>query len=159
MREDEIIAWRKEEEEILISNEWNLIGGVWQFNEEHIVSTYLSSLMGIYDASNPQEEETESHVYGVHSAEMKDSGSLYLVHSIDCTKIDRDSYFDIIKNKARRREAKEQTNQTITLPKGLSESKERNSIVKCFAITVLEEFVATYILMWQRSCSSQPAPS
>ena len=53
---------------------------------------------------------------------MKDSGSLHLVPLIDCTKVDGDSDFDIIKNKARRREAKEQTDPTRTLPKGLSES-------------------------------------
>ena len=40
---------------------------------------------------------------------MKDSGSPHLVPLIYCTKVDEDSYFDIIKNKARRREAKEQT--------------------------------------------------
>ena len=40
---------------------------------------------------------------------MKDSGSSHLVPLIDCTKVDKDSDFDIIKNKARRREAKEQT--------------------------------------------------
>ena len=71
--------------------------------------TYVTSLKGIYDASIPQEEETESHVDGVHSAEMKDSGSPHLVPLIDFTKVDEDSYFDIIKNKAKRRESKEQT--------------------------------------------------
>ena len=40
---------------------------------------------------------------------MKDSGSLHLVPLIDCTKVDEYSDFGIIKNKARRREAKEQT--------------------------------------------------
>ena len=39
---------------------------------------------------------------------------------IDCTKVDVDSDFDIIKDKARRREAKEQTHPTRTLLKGLS---------------------------------------
>ena len=73
------------------------------------MTTDVTSLKGIYDASIPQEEETESHVDGVHSAEMKYSGSLHLVPLIDCTKVDEDSYFDIINNKARRREAKEQT--------------------------------------------------
>ena len=40
---------------------------------------------------------------------MKDSGSLHLVPLIDCKKVEKDSYFDIITNKARRREAKYQT--------------------------------------------------
>ena len=40
---------------------------------------------------------------------MKDSGYSHLVPLIDCTKLDGDSDSDIIKNKARRREAKEQT--------------------------------------------------
>ena len=40
---------------------------------------------------------------------MKDSGSSHLVVLIDCTKVDENSGFDIIKNKARRREAKEHT--------------------------------------------------
>ena len=40
---------------------------------------------------------------------MKDSGSPHPVPLIDCTKVDEDSYFDIIKNKARRRESKEHT--------------------------------------------------
>ena len=40
---------------------------------------------------------------------MKDSGSPHLVPLIDCKKLDEDSYFDIIKNKSRRLEAKEQT--------------------------------------------------
>ena len=57
------------------SNECNLIGGIWQFNENNIVSTDVSSLKGIYDASIPQEEETESHVDVAHSAEMKYSNS------------------------------------------------------------------------------------
>ena len=58
MSEDEIIAWGKEEEAILRSNEWNLIGGIRKFNEDNRVSTDVSSLKGIYDASIPQEEET-----------------------------------------------------------------------------------------------------
>ena len=53
---------------------------------------------------------------------MKDSGSLHLVPLIDCAKVDGDSDFDIMKNKSRRREAKEQTDPTRTLPKGLYES-------------------------------------
>ena len=56
MIEDDIIAWGKEEEAMLISNEWKLIGGVQQFNEENRVSTDITSLKGIYDASIPQEE-------------------------------------------------------------------------------------------------------
>ena len=40
---------------------------------------------------------------------MKDSGSSYLVTLIYCTKVDENSDFYIIKNKSRRREAKEQT--------------------------------------------------
>ena len=40
---------------------------------------------------------------------MKDSGSSHLVPLIDCTKVDGDSYFYIIKNKAMRIEAKKQT--------------------------------------------------
>ena len=40
---------------------------------------------------------------------MKDSLSSHLVPLIYCTKVDGDSDFDIINNKARRREAKEQT--------------------------------------------------
>ena len=51
MREDEIIAWGKEGEAIMRSNECNLIGEIWQFNEDNRVSTYVSYLMGIYDAS------------------------------------------------------------------------------------------------------------
>ena len=107
MSEDEITAWIKEEEAILRSNEWNLIGIICQFNEGNRVSTDVSSLKGIYDEINPQEEETESHIDGVNYADMKDSGSSHLVPLIDCTKVDGDSYFDIEKNKARRREAKE----------------------------------------------------
>ena len=52
---------------------------------------------------------------------MKDSGSLHLVPLIDFTKVDEDSDFDIIKNKASRREEKEQTDTTRTLLKGLSD--------------------------------------
>ena len=48
-------------------------------------------------------------MHGVHSEEMEISESLHLVPLIDCTKLERDSDFDIIKNKARRREAKEHT--------------------------------------------------
>ena len=99
-----------------------MIGEIRQLNEDNRVLTNVSSLKGIYDASTPQEEETESHVDGVHYAEMKDSGSSHLVTLIDFTKLDGDSDFDIIKNKAKRREAKEQTDPTRTLPKGLSES-------------------------------------
>ena len=80
--------------------------GVQQFNEENILSTDVNYLKGIYDASIPQEEETESHVDGVYPAEIKDSGSLHLVPLIYCTKVDKDSDFDIIKNKAKMREAK-----------------------------------------------------
>ena len=54
MSEDEIISWGKEEEATLRSNEWNSFGGIWQFNEDNRVSTYLSSLKGIYDAIIPQ---------------------------------------------------------------------------------------------------------
>ena len=79
MREDDIIDWGKEEEAIMRSNEWNFIGGVQQYNEENRVLTDVTSLKFIYDASIPQEEETESHVDGVHSAHMKDSGSPHLV--------------------------------------------------------------------------------
>ena len=57
MSEYDIIAWGKEEEAILRSNACNLIGGVQQFNEEDRVSTNVTSLKGIYDASTPQEEE------------------------------------------------------------------------------------------------------
>ena len=56
MSENEIIAWGKEEEAILRSNEWNLIGGFQKFNEENRVSTDVTSLKVIYDASIPQEE-------------------------------------------------------------------------------------------------------
>ena len=63
------------------------------------MSEDVTSLKGIYDASIPKEEETESHVDGVHSAKMKDSGSPHLLPLIDCTKVDEDSYFDIIKIK------------------------------------------------------------
>ena len=73
------------------------------------MSTDVSSLKVIYDASIHQEEETESNLDGVHSAEMKDSGYLHLVPLIDCKRVDVDSDFDIIKNKASRREVKEQT--------------------------------------------------
>ena len=58
MSEDEIIAWGKEEEEILRSDEWNLIVGIRKFNEDNRFSTNVSSLKVIYDASTPQEEET-----------------------------------------------------------------------------------------------------
>ena len=122
MSQDEIIAWGKEEEAILRSNEWNLIGWIRKFNEGNRVSTDVSSLEDLYDASIPQEEETESQVDGVHSAQMKDSGSSHLVPLICCTKVDGDSYFDIIVNKSKRREAKEQTDPTRTLQKGLSKS-------------------------------------
>ena len=60
----------------------------------------------MYDASIPQEEETESHVDVVHYAKMKYSGSLHLVPLIYCTKLEVESYFDIINIKTRRREAK-----------------------------------------------------
>ena len=100
---DEFIACVKEEEEILISNEWKFIGGTWQLNEDNRVSTDVSSLKGLYDASIPQEEEIESHIDGEQYASMKDSVSLHLVPLIDCTKLDRDSNFDLIKNKSRRR--------------------------------------------------------
>ena len=86
-----------------------MIGGIRQFNEENRVSTYVSYLKSIYYASISQEEETESHVDGVNFSEMKYSGSLHLVSLIYFSKVDGDSDFDIIKNKARRREAKEQT--------------------------------------------------
>ena len=58
MSEDDIIAWGKEEEAILRSNEWNLIGGVQQFNEYNRVLTDVTSLKGLYDASNPLKQET-----------------------------------------------------------------------------------------------------
>ena len=99
-----------------------MIGGIRKSNEDNRVSKDVSLLKDIYDASIPQESETESHVDGVHSTDMKDSESSHLVLLIDCTKVDGDSYFDTIKNKARRREAKEQTDLTRTLTKGLSES-------------------------------------
>ena len=54
MSEDKIITWGKEEEEILRSNEWNLIVGIRKFNEDNRVSTYVSSLKGIYDEITPQ---------------------------------------------------------------------------------------------------------
>ena len=57
MSEDDIVAWVKEEEEIMRSNEWNLIGGVQQFNEDNRASTDVTYLRGIYDASTTQEEE------------------------------------------------------------------------------------------------------
>ena len=78
-----------------------MIGGVQQFNEDNRVSTDVTSLKGIYDASIPQEEETEAHVDGVHSAEMKYIGSSHLVPLRDCTKVDENSDFDIIKIKQR----------------------------------------------------------
>ena len=62
------------------------------------MSTDVSYLKGIYDASIPQEKETESHVDGIHSAEMKDNGSPHLAPLIDCTKVDKDLDFDIIRN-------------------------------------------------------------
>ena len=55
MSEDYIIPWVKSEEAILRSNEWNFIGGIQQFNEDNRVSTDVFFLMGIYDASIPQE--------------------------------------------------------------------------------------------------------
>ena len=58
MSEDEIIAWGKEEEAILRSNTWNLIGGSQQFNEDNRLSTDVTSLKGIYGASILQKEET-----------------------------------------------------------------------------------------------------
>ena len=67
-----------------------MIGGIRKFNEDNRVSTDASYLKGIYDSIIPQEEETESHVDGVHSAEMKDSGSFHIVPLIDCTKVDVD---------------------------------------------------------------------
>ena len=96
------------------------MGGVQKFNAENRMSKDATSLTGIYDASISQEEETESHVDGVHYADVKYSGSSHIVDLIDFTKVDRDSDFDIIKNIARMREAKEQTDPTRTLPKGLS---------------------------------------
>ena len=99
-----------------------MIEGIRKFNYDNRASTYISSLKGIYNAIITQEEETESHVNGVHFSGMKDNGYLHLMPLIDCTKVDEESDFDIMKNKARRREAKEQTDPTRTLPKGLSES-------------------------------------
>ena len=58
MSEDEIDALVKEEVAIIRCNEWNLIGGVQQLNEENRVSTNVTSLKGIYDAITPKEEET-----------------------------------------------------------------------------------------------------
>ena len=58
MSEDEIFAWVKEQETILRINEWNLIGGVQQFNEYNRVLTDVTSLKGLYDASTPLEQET-----------------------------------------------------------------------------------------------------
>ena len=49
---------------------------------------------------------------------MKDSGSSHIVRLINCTKVNGDSDFDIIKNKARRRQAEEYTDPTRTLPNG-----------------------------------------
>ena len=46
-------------------------GGIRRFIEDNRVSTNVSSLKGTYDASTPQEEEIESHVDGVNSAEIK----------------------------------------------------------------------------------------
>ena len=106
MIKDDIIAWGKEEEATLRSNEWNFIGGVQQFNEENIVSTDVTSLKGIYDASISQEEKTESYVDGVHFAEIKDSGSPHLVPLIDWKKVHENSYFDIIKIKQGRERRK-----------------------------------------------------
>ena len=54
MSEDEIITWGKKKEEIMRSNEWNLIGGIWQFNKDNRVSKDVSSLKGIFDAIIPQ---------------------------------------------------------------------------------------------------------
>ena len=54
MSQDEIIDWGKEEESILRSNAWNLIGGIQKFNEDNRVLTDVSYLKGIYDASIPQ---------------------------------------------------------------------------------------------------------
>ena len=112
----------KEEETILISNECNLIARIRKFNEDNRVLTDVSYSKGIHDSSIPQEEETESHIDGVHSSDMKDSLSSHMVPLIDCTKVEEDSDFDMKKNKARRREAKEQKYPTRTLPKWLLES-------------------------------------
>ena len=73
--------------------------GIRKFNEDNRVSIDVSSLKGVYDASIPPEEETESHVDGVPYAEMKDSGSLHIVPLIYFTKVDGDSDFEIIKIK------------------------------------------------------------
>ena len=86
-----------------------MIGGSQKSKEENRVPIDVTSLKGVYNASIPQEEETESHVYGVHYADMRDIGYPHLLPLIDCKRIDEDSYFYIIKNKARRREAKEYT--------------------------------------------------
>ena len=56
MNKDDIISWGKEYEEILISNECNLIGWVQKFNEYNWVLTDVTSLKGVYDASILQEE-------------------------------------------------------------------------------------------------------
>ena len=58
MSKDAIIAWVKEEEEILRINEGHMIGGIRKFNEDNRVLIDVSSLNGIYDASTPQEEKT-----------------------------------------------------------------------------------------------------
>ena len=84
-----------------------MIEGIRKFNEYNRASIDASYLKGVYDASITQEEETESHIDGVNFTEMKDSGYLHLVPLIDCTKVDGDSDFDIIKNKSGKREAKE----------------------------------------------------
>ena len=55
----------------------------------------------------------------------------------------------INKNKSRMREAKEQTDPTRNLPKGLSDIQERNGIVRCFTIKVLGDFGVTDTLMWK----------
>ena len=52
---DEIIAWGKEEEAILRSDEWNYIRGIRKFNEDNRFLKDVSSLKGIPDASIPQE--------------------------------------------------------------------------------------------------------
>ena len=54
MSKDEIISWGKEVEAIMRSNEWNLIWGFQQFNEDNRVSTDVTFLKGIYDASITQ---------------------------------------------------------------------------------------------------------
>ena len=70
MSEDEIIAWGKEEEEIMRSNEWNLIGGIWQFNEDNRVSTdvsppikFHSLLLSIASSSFTQTRKIAHHIY------------------------------------------------------------------------------------------------